>query len=48
MSSALDRHLAVFRPIRHRVPSTRKKSLSILSIFMDFTSFNKCIVADNK
>lgn len=26
MSSALDRHLAVFRPIRHRVPSTRKKA----------------------
>ena len=26
MSSALDRHLAVFRPIRHRVFSTRKKA----------------------
>ena len=33
MSSALDRHLAVFRPIRHRVPSTRKKAY-LSSVFL--------------
>ena len=33
MPSALDRHLAVFRPIRHRVFSTRKKA-SLSSRFL--------------